>query len=711
MATSGSGTTGSSQSRSLTFSWSRTGTSYTNNTSTISWSLKGSGSASGHVKCGGIYVKINGSVKYDESTDTRYTVYSGTTVKSGSGLAIKHNNDGTKTFNVVVKAGIYQYARNVSLDKDFTLEALTRTVTYNGNGSTSGSVSSQTKTYGTALTLRSNGYTKTGYNFVKWNTKADGTGTSYNAGASFTSEVQSTTLYAQWSIQTYTVSYNANGGTGAPSSQTKTYGTALTLSSTVPTRSGWTFVGWGTSSTATSKSYSAGGSYTTNAAITLYAIWSKVLTLSYSANASDGSGAPSSQSTTIYNATTSASFTISSTKPTLASSNFQGWATSSTATSAGYASGGSITISANTTLYAVWALKTYTVSYDANGGTGAPSSQTKTYGKTLTLSSTEPTKDGYLFQGWATSSTATEPEYQTSGNYTGNAAITLYAVWLVASKIGFIFTPPTYKIKGSTAAKAYFLDAEIPYTLTTTSENNDLDFYYKVYYLDSNTGNRRLIESNGGVSKAEIDAGSVSFSTKIILSGSIIEEYVKATKITDHMALYIETWTAKITDDTKAVYTPKMAIEGYTRPKVDYNLVYRRTDGAVDIRVKLAYPESFDISIGSMTPPTLVCNSATLSLTADDITSEGNNVYVYSYTIPAASASGKSVLKASYSDGLFEDVDIATIAATTADQVFKVLYSGASRAMAFVQDDTINGLKIFKDCRAYGKDFNEREDA
>jgi len=74
---------------------------------------------------------------------------------------------------------------------------------------------------------------------------------------------------------TYTITYDANGGTGAPASQTKTYGTALTLSSTKPTRSGYEFLGWSTSSSATTAAYTAGGSYTANASATLYAVWSK----------------------------------------------------------------------------------------------------------------------------------------------------------------------------------------------------------------------------------------------------------------------------------------------------------------------------------------------------------------------------------------------------------------------------------------------------
>ena len=71
----------------------------------------------------------------------------------------------------------------------------------------------------------------------------------------------------------YTVSFNANGGSGAPSSQTKWYGETLTLSSTVPTRANYTFLGWATSASATTATYKAGGAYIANSGATLYAVW------------------------------------------------------------------------------------------------------------------------------------------------------------------------------------------------------------------------------------------------------------------------------------------------------------------------------------------------------------------------------------------------------------------------------------------------------
>lgn len=156
---------------------------------------------------------------------------------------------------------------------------------------------------------------------------------------------------------TYTVSYNANGGSGAPSSQTKQHDITLTLSSTKPTRDGYEFAGWGTSATDTGVKYAAGGQYTGNASITLYAIWTNVAKLTINYNANGGSGAPVSQ-THLINTTSK----ISSAKPTRDKYVFLGWSTSSTAIKATYIADGqytnnSFTNGATVTLYAVWLKK------------------------------------------------------------------------------------------------------------------------------------------------------------------------------------------------------------------------------------------------------------------------------------------------------------------------------------------------------------------
>jgi uncharacterized repeat protein (TIGR02543 family) len=234
-----------------------------------------------------------------------------------------------------------------STSSTVSITGQTYTLTYNANGGiVLGNASTSTSvTEGSSVTLPA--ATRTGYTFNGWYTAASGG--SYIGTTNNTYTPTSTvTIYAQWTAATYTVSYDANGGTGAPGSQTKTHDVTLTLSNTTPSRTGYTFSGWNTASAGGGTAYSAGGSYTANAA---------------------------------------------------------------------------------TTLYAQWTALTYTVSYDANGGTGAPGSQTKTYGVTLTLSSTTPTRTGYTFSGWNTASAGGGTAYSAGGSYTANAAATLYAQW------------------------------------------------------------------------------------------------------------------------------------------------------------------------------------------------------------------------------------------------------------------------------------------
>lgn len=222
---------------------------------------------------------------------------------------------------------------------------------------------------------------------------------------------------------TYNISYNANGGSGAPSSQTKYYDKLLSLSSLKPIRTGYTFKGWSTSSTATKASYQPGDNYTSNSNVTLYAVWEKIqYNISYDANG--GSGAPSDQSK-YYDST----ITLRSGKPTRKGYLFKGWSTRSTALSADYQPGDRYSSNSNLTLYAVWEQIKYYVYYNANGGSGAPFEQWKYYDSTLVLRSGTPIRVGYTFKGWSTSSTATSASYMPGGTYTANRDMTLYAVW------------------------------------------------------------------------------------------------------------------------------------------------------------------------------------------------------------------------------------------------------------------------------------------
>ena len=109
------------------------------------------------------------------------------------------------------------------------------TVTFNANGGT-GSMAAETESAPTALTA--NAFTRAGFTFAGWNTAANGSGIAYANGATYPFTA-SATLYAQWSGATFTVTFNANGGTGSMAAQTQNVPVALTPNSF--TRAGYTF--------------------------------------------------------------------------------------------------------------------------------------------------------------------------------------------------------------------------------------------------------------------------------------------------------------------------------------------------------------------------------------------------------------------------------------------------------------------------------------
>ena len=335
------------------------------------------------------------------------------------------STSGTASYATYSAGGSYTANANATLYAVWSKNTSYYTVSYNANGGT-GAPFSQTKTENVTLTLSSTRPVRSGYTFLGWSTSSSAASPSYYPGGSYTAN-ESRTLYAVWErdVSYYTVSYYGNGGSGAPASQTKVENVTLTLSSTSPYRSGYTFAGWATSSTASSASYYPGSTFSGNYNLTLYAVWIRNLssyTVSYNANG--GTGAPSSQ-TKIEDT----DLTLSSTIPARLGYTFLGWSTSSTASSPAYYSGGIYSANTEATLYAVWSRDTYTVSYNANGGTGVPASQTKYYDQALTLTSSTPTKDSYTFLGWSESSTATSPTYYAGSTYEENRSITLYAVW------------------------------------------------------------------------------------------------------------------------------------------------------------------------------------------------------------------------------------------------------------------------------------------
>lgn len=114
-------------------------------------------------------------------------------------------------------------------------------------------------------------------------------------------------------------------------------------------------------------------------------------------------------------------------------------------------------------------LDLYTVSYNANGGSGAPSSQTKWYNETLKLSSVIPTRERYEFLGWATSQNGSV-SYSAGSNYTSNSGITLYAVWKLKASVVTIYDKNGDAHKGVT--HFYNDNRELHYAIITVYDEN-----------------------------------------------------------------------------------------------------------------------------------------------------------------------------------------------------------------------------------------------
>ncbi len=157
----------------------------------------------------------------------------------------------------------------------------TYTVTYNANGATSGTVPTDSNTYSasssTVTVLGNTGsLAKTGYTFNGWNTSNDGNGTHYNAGATFTISTN-TTLFAEWTINQYTLAYDANGGTGTlPEGDTYDYGTKVDVGSGSGLSNGdLVFAGWNTAQDGSGENYNEGAKITIEGNTTLYAKWSE----------------------------------------------------------------------------------------------------------------------------------------------------------------------------------------------------------------------------------------------------------------------------------------------------------------------------------------------------------------------------------------------------------------------------------------------------
>lgn len=571
------------------------------------------GNVSGY---GTFNVAINGTTTSSGITDY-YTAHPYGTKYSISGVSATTGH----TYNGVYSgsaSGTITKATSVFLN--FTTNSYS--ITYNNNGG-SGSVSSQSFKHGKSVTISAGtALSKTGHTFNGWNTNAAGTGTNYTVGTAYTPN-QNLTLYAKWKANTYTINYDANGGTGAPSSQTKTYGVNLILQEGTPTRTGYLFKYWTTEK--------------------------------------NGGGT-------------------------------------------GYYPKGTYSIDSGVTLYAQWEIIKNSITYDGNAdnATNVPNWVNKNYGDSITIAA-GPTRPGYKFTGWNTAMDGKGTSYAAGATYSKNENLILYAQWQLITLITLSPSVGTtkYTISATSTGKANLTDLSIPFIINTVSDNENLLYYYKIYYK---VGTSKI--QIGNSSYGAVTPISASKKGNFEFTKEMIEQYIKATNNTSNLVFYIETYTAEINSVMQASdITVTIPINNYTRPTIQLTSAERLQDGRAMVQVRVKYPASYSINTTNIYPSIALDGVILTSQKPTSVVNEGNNQYLYTYLLTASESFGSRTLTVSYNDNIYLVSDNDRLSANYDDQIIKILRSGALSAVEFIESD--DGFKFSKDGKVYASIFSE----
>ena len=323
---------------------------------------------------------------YDSAYQWNVTSTVGTAViNTQGGITVSGVNPSTAV-ELTVSTTRVGYAPGSSKTTVTTLALLK--VFYNGTRSTGGAAPTDANSYASnasAVVLAnpaSGGLTLNGYYLAGWSLNSDETGQIYQPGASLALGLVNVTLYAKWSLTPYTVSYNANGATGG---SVPVDSNSYTMDGSVPilgntgtlVRTGYSFIGWGLSSTDTVNQYVSGNTYTVGTNnIAFWARWSPN-TYKVTFDANGGTGSPSKAED---NYTTAGTAVPLATRGTLekAGYNFAGWGLSAVSTLVA----DPFTTTSNVELYAQWTVANFAVTYLAGtyGSGTVPTQANVNYG-------------------------------------------------------------------------------------------------------------------------------------------------------------------------------------------------------------------------------------------------------------------------------------------------------------------------------------------
>ncbi len=227
-------------------------------------------------------------------------------------------------------------------------------VNFDANGG-EGIMHPQQFSKGALIPLTEVRFTKQASVFSTWNTKADGSGTSYKDKASIITD-KSFTLYAQWKPG-YTITFDANGGEGTMDSLTLVSGEETELPANTFTRNGYVFAGWNTAPDGSGTAYKESSKFTPTENMTLYAQWKPCYTITFDANGGEGRMSP--QRVAI-----GKEFSISSNTFTRSGYSFTAWNTKADGSGTSYVNNQVIILSQDITLYAQWMEGYYESGYE-----------------------------------------------------------------------------------------------------------------------------------------------------------------------------------------------------------------------------------------------------------------------------------------------------------------------------------------------------------
>jgi uncharacterized repeat protein (TIGR02543 family) len=322
-------------------------------------------------------------------------------------------------------------------------------VFYNGTRSTGGAAPTDANSYASnasAVVLAnpaSGGLTLNGYYLAGWSLNSDETGQVYQPGASLALGLVDVTLYAKWTLTPYTVSYNANGSTGGSvpvDSNTYTMDGSVPVLGNTGTlvRTGYSFIGWGLSSTDTVNQYVSGNTYTVGTSnIAFWARWSPN-TYKVTFDANGGTGSPSKAED---NYTTAGTAVPLATRGTLEKSgyNFAGWGLSAVSTLVA----DPFTTTSNVELYAQWTVANFAVTYVAGtyGSGTVPTQANVNYGTSFTVATAtgltgSDGTDPFAFVSW---SDGTKTHAPGQSIIMGAGAVTLTAQWTRIYNVKYSF--------------------------------------------------------------------------------------------------------------------------------------------------------------------------------------------------------------------------------------------------------------------------------